>query len=157
MKHVIGLILAIVMAAAVFFGAGWGVARLTALSHGGATLTSISGLVALAAVVGVGLLLGILMAVPGISPLASGLPGLVFLAWTALFVLSAHRAVAWIPMRGFSVGQGFQGLLGSGLLALAGIAMVVPLFVPSRWRGSALEDEEIDESPELPAAEGLLS
>lgn len=156
MKHVIGLVLALAMAAAVFFGAGWGVARMSALSGHGGVLTSTSGLIALSTVLGTGLLLGILMAVPGISPLASGLPGIVLLAWTALFVVSARHAVAWIPMRGFAVGQGFRGLLESGTLALAGIAMIFPLFVPSRWRGRE-EDDDADNALELPAAKGLLS
>lgn len=158
MKHVIGFVLAIVTAAALLLGGGWGVAKMTALSQHGQALTSLSGLVALSAVAGVGLLVGILMAVPVISPLASGLPGLAFVGWSAWFALSAHRAVAWIPLGGSTIGQGLHEMLGDGLLALAGIAMIVPFFVPSRWRGGADDDEdEDDESPSLPAAKGLLS
>lgn len=145
------------MAAALFLGGGWGVARMTDLSAHGGVLTGTSGLIALSAVLGTGLLLGILMATPGISPLASGLPGIVLLAWTAVFVLTARHAVAWIPMRDLAVGRGFRELLASGTLALAGIAMIFPLFVPSRWHGRDEEDDDAEDTPGLPAAKGLLS
>jgi len=44
------------------------------------------------------------------------------------------RAMRYIPLRAHPYGAGFAALLETGLLALAGAAMVVPLFVPSRWR-----------------------
>jgi hypothetical protein len=82
----------------------------------------------------VGLVAGILIAVPRISPLASGLPGLVLLAWTGLYLFSARRAVQYIPFKTRAYGSGFEDLLFDGVLALAGLAMIIPLFVPSRWR-----------------------
>jgi hypothetical protein len=83
----------------------------------------------------VGLLAGLLMAVPRISPLAAGLPGLALLAWTGLYLFSVRHAVQYIPLKTRPYGMGFEALLFDGVLALAGLAMVVPLFVPSRWRG----------------------
>jgi len=56
------------------------------------------------------------------------------LGWTALYVFSTQRALRYIPLRTRPYGQGFTLLLETGLLALAGAAMVIPLFVPSRWR-----------------------
>ena len=156
MRHLIGFILAIALAGAVFFGAGWGVTHVTGLAAQGMSMTSTAGLIALAALLGTGLFLGILLAVRAISPLATGLPGLILLAWTALLAVSAHRALGWIPMKGFVYGAGFKAMLASGLLALAGAAMIVPLFVPSRWHG-VHDDEEEDEESSLPAATGLLS
>lgn len=156
MRHLIGIILAISLAAAVYFGAGWSVWQVSGLAAHGMTMTGNAGLPALAGLLGTGLYLGILMAVRAVSPLATGLPGLILLAWTALLAVSAHRALGWIPMKGFVYGAGFKAMLASGLLALAGAAMIVPLFVPSRWHG-VHDDEEEDEESSLPAATGLLS
>jgi hypothetical protein len=156
MRHLIGLILAVAAAAALFFAGGWGVEHVPALAGHSVGLPSKTGLIGLSAMVGTGLILGILLVVPAVSPLATGLPGLVLLAWTALLALSAHRALAWIPLQGYSFGAGFRVLLLNGTLALAGIAMIIPLFLPGRWHGSRYEDEE-DEEDELPAPTGLLS
>ncbi len=156
MRHLIGLILALALAAAVFFAGGWGAEHVSALAGHSAGLPSKTGLIGLAAVLGTGLLLGILIAVPAVSPLASGLPGLVLLGWTALLAVSAHRALAWIPLQSHTFGLGFRVLLLNGTLALAGMAMIVPMFLPSRWHGSGGEDDDSD-MMELPASTGLLS
>ncbi len=106
MRHWIGLGLAIALAVALFFGGGWGVARMSALPAEGLSLTSNRGLSALGALSGVGLLLGILIAAPRISPLATGLPGLVLLAWTALLGMSGTLAVKLIPLKQAPSGAG---------------------------------------------------
>jgi hypothetical protein len=156
MRHLIGLVLAIALAAAVFFGGGWGAEHVSALAGHTVGLPSKTGLIGLAAAVATGLFVGILLAVPAVSPLATGLPGLVLLAWTALLAVSSHRALAWIPLQAHSFGAGFRIMLLNGTLALAGAAMIIPLFVPSRWHGRQYEDED-DEELDLPAATGLLS
>ncbi len=155
MRHLIGLILAVVLAGALFFGGGWGLTHVSALASHNVGLPNRTGLAALAILAGTGLFLGITLVVPAVSPLAAGLPGLVLLAWTALLAVSYHRATAWVPLQGTSFGAGFRDLLAAGMLGLAGIAMIIPLFVPSRWHGGYTEDEE--EGSGLPAATGLLS
>ena len=139
------------MAAAVFFAASWGYlklltaglyqenltgsGRLGTLPAGSGSLlhdrTVVEGFGALLAV---GLVAGILIAVPRVSPLASGLPGLVLVAWTGLYLFSVRHAVRYIPLKTRAYGSGFELMLFDGVLALAGLAMVIPLFVPSRWR-----------------------
>lgn len=158
MRHLIGFILAIALGAALFFAAGWGFIHMTSLTAHGINLTGRTGLMALAALAGTGLILGILLAVRAISPLATGLPGLVLLAWSALLAVSAHRALGWVPLQGHSFGAGFRALLAGGTLTLLGAAMIVPLFLPSRWRGTGGEDlgEEEAEDP-VTEASGLLS
>jgi hypothetical protein len=158
MRHLIGFILAIALGAALFFAAGWGFIHMTSLAAHGINLTGRTGLMALAALAGTGLFLGILLAVRAISPLATGLPGLVLLAWSALLAVSAHRALGWVPLQGHSFGAGFRALLAGGTLTLLGAAMIVPLFLPSRWRGARGEDagEEEAEAP-VTEASGLLS
>jgi hypothetical protein len=145
MRHFSGIVLAIVAALAIFFGGGWGYLRLLRVptaheptaslpAGGGSLLHDHHVLFALAALAAVGLLIGLLMAVPWVSPLATGLPGLALLALTGLYLANVHRAVQLIPLRDRPYGLGFEALLFNGLLALAGLVMVVPLFVPSRWR-----------------------
>jgi len=122
------------MAAVVFFGAGWSAARILAAHAHGTSLVSMSGGLVLAALLGAGLLLGVLAAAPGVSPLAAGLPGLALLGWSALEVVSAHQALRFIPLPGLDASGGFRTLLTSGTLALLGAVMITPMFVPSRWR-----------------------
>ena len=148
MRHVMGIVLAVGMAAALFFAAGWGydhLLRVPAAGGGAPSLPAGGGgllhdntvLYALGALAGTGLLGGLLVAVRRVSPLAPGLPGLVLIAWTVVYGLGVRRAVHYIPLRGTAYGVGFEALLMNGLLAAAGLALVVPLFVPSRWRSAA--------------------
>src|SRR6201994_3515545 len=145
MRHFSGFVLAIVAALAIFFGGGWGYLRLLRVptahqavaslpAGGGSLLHHHQVLYAMAALGAVGLLIGLLMAIPWISPLATGLPGLALLALTGLYLVRVHQAVKLIPLRNHPYGLGFEALLFNGVLALAGLAMVVPLFVPSRGR-----------------------
>jgi hypothetical protein len=149
MRHLAGFVLAIVLAVAIFFGATWGYLRLlrvpvvngaaaTLPAAGGSLLHQRNVLLAFAALAGVGLLAGICVAVPRISPLAAGLPGLGLLAWTALYLVSVGRAVRYIPLKADAFGDGFEAMLINGVLAFAGFVMIVPLFIPSRWRSTAL-------------------
>ncbi|MGH3244988.1 MAG: hypothetical protein ACRDOI_02045 [Trebonia sp.] len=145
MRHVIGIGLAIGLAAAVFFAASWGYLRLlrVPVANGGASTLPAAGggllhdtnvLYAFAAVAGTGLLAGLFIAVRQVSPLAAGLPGLALIAWTVVYGFSVRRAVHYIPLRADTFGTGFEAMLMNGVLAAAGLALVVPLFIPSRWR-----------------------
>jgi len=153
MRHRIGMILAVVMTGVLFFPGSWGYVRLlrlpavagqlSQLPAGGGSLTSDKNvLIALAAVAGAGLLAGILVAGPRISPLAAGLPGLLLLGWTGLYLVSVRQAVDLIPLRSDPSGAGFEAMLINGILGAAGLAMVVPMFVPSRWRARRTGDNE---------------
>src|SRR6202167_5190597 len=145
MRHVTGIGLAIILAGAVFFAGGWGYLRLLRLSPASAGTPALPAaganllhdtpvLYAVAALAGTALLAGVFIAGRGISPLAAGLPGLALVAWTVWYGLSMRRAVQYIPLRGDMFGAGFAAMLMNGLLAAAGLALVVPLFIPSRWR-----------------------
>ena len=123
MRHLVGFILAIALAAALFLAAGWGIAHLYLTVTPGRGLISITGL----------------------------------LAWTALLAVSPHRALGWVPLPGHAFGFGFRLLLASGALAALGAAMIVPLFMPSRWHGSHPKDDEDGADAALPAATGLVA
>jgi hypothetical protein len=162
MRHLVGVILAVVMAAAVYFAASWGYlklltrpGRLGALQAAGSLIHDHAVLEGLGALAAVGLLAGLLMAVPRVSPLASGLPGLALLAWSVFYLLSVRHAIQYIPLKTRSYGIGFEAMLFDGVLALAGLAMVVPMFVPSRWRGGRAAVPAVAPAPapaEVPTA-----
>ena len=145
MRHLAGIVLAVVAAVVIFFAGGWGYLKLlrppsstgalaTLPGGGGSLLHNHNLLVAMAALLAVGLVAGLLIAIPGVSPLAAGLPGLALLALTGLYLTSVRHAVQLIPLKTHIYGQGFEAMLFNGILALVGLAMVIPLFVPSRWR-----------------------
>jgi hypothetical protein len=151
MRHLIGILLAAVMAGVLFFVGAWGYLRLTTLTTplsqlpaGGGSLFSdhhmLAGLVAVAVT---GLLAGILVAAPRISPLAAGLPGLLLLGLTALYLVSVRHAVHLIPLKSHAYGAGFEAMLVHGILGAAGLAMIVPMFVPSRWRAHRTHEPEV--------------
>ena len=155
MRHRIGIILAVITAGVLFFPGTWGYLRLLRPpvregqlaqlpAAGGSLLSDGHMLLALAAVAGAGLLAGILIAVPWFSPLAAGLPGLLLLGWTVLFLASVRQAVDVIPLRSDPFGAGFEAMLFNGVLGAAGLAMILPMFVPSRWRTRETDDPEAE-------------
>lgn len=161
MRHLIGVALAIVLAAAVFFGASWGYDRLllrnsshpasAVVASGGSLIGNSTVTLGIAAVAVVGLLAGLLLAIRWVSPLAPGLPGLALVAWTVLYLVSPARALAHIPLSGHSFGAGFEALGTTGILGAAGLALIVPLFIPSRWRSAAADGDD-DYENEAPAS-----
>jgi hypothetical protein len=163
MRHLIGIVLAVAMSAAVFFAATWGYVRFLAqtsgLAPGASLLSDHRALFALGALAGTGLLAGILIAAPRISPLAAGLPGLLLLGLTAFYLVSVRRADELVPLRSHVFGAGLETLLARGTLAAAGLAMIVPLFVPSRWRSrrsAGLADELSPAGEESSALIGVI-
>ena len=150
MRHLIGILLAVVMAGVLFFAGAWGYLRLTALTTplsrlpagGGSLLSDHHMLAGLIAVAGTGLLAGILIAAPRISPLAAGLPGLLLLGLTGLYLVNVRHAVHLIPLKSHLAGAGFEAMLVHGILAAAGLAMIIPMFVPSRWRARRQSEPE---------------
>jgi len=151
MRHVIGFILALAVSAALFFGAGWGSSRFSVVQRPGlrtvTAWTTPNNVIPVAALIGTALLIGILLAVRPVSALATGLPGLALIGWSALVLLRGAHALTYIPMSGSRFAAGFAAMLSSGVLLLLGTAMIIPMFMPSRWRSSVMEveDEDLDE------------
>jgi hypothetical protein len=177
MRHLVGVILAIVLTAAIFLAASWGYLKLLIgpagagrlPAGGGSLLHNHAVLEGFGAMLGVGLLAGLLIAVPRVSPLAAGLPGLLLLAWTGMYLFRVRHAVQYIPLRTRPYGAGFEAMLFDGVLALAGVVLVIPLFVPSRWRsrpdvpasepypGTTASFPDLQATQSIPADSGLLS
>jgi len=161
MRHITGFVLALILSAALFFGAGWGISKFSAMQagHGTRALSawaSLHNALPLAALIGTGLLIGILLAVRPISALATGLPGLALLGLSVLVLVRGRQALSYLPMSGSHFAAGFTTLLSSGAFALAGAAMIIPLFMPSRWSGSGKEVLELDEEYETSSELGLV-
>src|SRR5262245_32780060 len=126
MRHVFGLFVGIVVAAAVLFGGGW--AAQEALTKAAQNVDPIKDgrlLLALGAMIVVGLLVGLVL-VGRLSPLAAFVPSMVLLAWTVVYALDVTRAADLAPA-GASLqkdlaqaGQGMLTLLFSGVYALLG-------------------------------------
>jgi hypothetical protein len=139
MRHVYGAALAVALAAAVFFAASWAYLRLLRLPYGappaggGSLIHNHAVLEGFGVLLAVGLLAGLLMVIPWVSPLAAGLPGLVLLGWTGLYLFSVKNAIRFIPLQRYAYGTGFKAMLFDGVLAAAGLALIIPLFIPSRW------------------------
>jgi hypothetical protein len=156
-RHLYGVALAVLLAAALFFVAAGGyvlVANVIGASvaagsgtpsayggglpaAGGSLYEDLHLMVGGVALVAVGLAVGLLMVIPRVSPLAAGLPGLVLVAWTVLYVMDVQEAVRLIPLKSQDFGTGFELLLFTGLPGAAGMAMIAPMFIPSRWRRPA--------------------
>ena len=130
MRHVGGFVLGIIAIPLVLYGTGWGYAR-TLKVAAGAPPTGAAQALGFAALAGVGLLVGLILA-PRLSPLAAILPALALLAWTAALFWNSRQAVGWAP--GGAAGGGMSALLASGLYGLLGVALLLPLVVPGRWR-----------------------
>ena len=161
MRHLLGLLLALAMSAALFFGGGLGVWRFTTWHGAGSGLTlhalaSEPNYVPLAAMLGAAGLLGILLVVQRVSPLATGLPGLALLGWSAYFVLRGSKALSYVPLQGSHYAAGFTVLLDSGIAAFLGILMLAPFMLPSRWHGPEIELDIDHEDIDMPTAVGLL-
>ena len=147
MRHLIGLLLAVVVSAVLFFGGGWGIAKFGALDSGhgmrsAAAWTNLHTALPLAALIGAGLVVGIMLAVRRVSALATGLPGLALIGWSAFTLFRGTQALTYIPMSGSHFAAGFSAMLSSGALLFLGFAMIIPIFVPSRWRKTTAEVEE---------------
>jgi hypothetical protein len=156
MRHLFGIVLGIGLSVALFFGGGWGFHGLNVLAlsthpH----MTGKTALISIGVLLATGVLLGVAMAVPQISPLATAVPGVIALAATALYVAKPSRALSLIPMKHTNFGLGAHAMLVTGMFALLGIAMLVPLFVPSRWRRRQLDEDE--EPISMAAASSYLS
>ena len=159
MRHLLGVVLGVIAGAALFFGVGWGVAKLAAINGSGEKLASMHGAEALAAVGGTALLIGLLIVIPRVSPLAAGLAGLAALGYTAWWVWNPRQAIGHVPLRSSTEAAGFAVILTAGLLGAIGLIAVLTLFIPSRWRSyaPAAYEEEEDGSESDITATGLLS
>jgi ABC-type branched-subunit amino acid transport system permease subunit len=142
-----------VVTVALLGGGGWAVQQ--AVGNTAATPPDSQKLwIALGAMAAVGLVFGLVVA-GRISPLATFVPSMVLLAWTVVYALDTNRAISLIPAEPSvneiirEAGAGARTLLTTGVLALLGVALFIPVLMPSRWsrRHDDIEDD-YESSPE---------
>ncbi|WP_327045994.1 hypothetical protein OG320_30700 [Microbispora sp. NBC_01189] len=148
MRHFFGLLLGVVVAAALLVGGGW--ASQEAVRGAVQNVDPVKDtrmLIALGVMVVVGLLLGLVL-VTRVSPLSTFVPSMALLAWTVVYLLDVSRAASLVPT-GPSVhaellqaSRGALTLLSTGVYALLGIALFLPVLMPSRWARPERDDEE---------------
>lgn len=136
MRHLLGVALGAVLFAVILFGVSWATVAVTAaVQFFHSTGRTYEGL---GVIVACGLYAGVLLTVRGISPLATGLPGIALLLMSLFVVINPRYGYDLVPFSLNSViGNGFSTLLGIGAAALAGAIFVIPMFIPSRWRESS--------------------
>lgn len=103
--------------------------------------------IALGSMAAVGLVIGLVVA-GRVSPVATFIPSMVLLAWTVVYALDTNRALTMLP-DGPSVHQivreavtGSKTMLTTGVFALLGVALFIPVLMPSRWSRPYDDDDE---------------
>jgi hypothetical protein len=146
------LLIGVVVTVAVLVGGGWAVQQAGAAAAQGQAGQRLW--IALGAMAAVGLVVGLVVA-GGASPMATFLPSMALLAWTVVYALDPNRALSYVPADPAmhqivrEAGAGATTLLRSGVLALLGVALFIPVLMPSRWARRHDEDEEeYEESPQ---------
>ncbi|GAA0944474.1 hypothetical protein [Nonomuraea longicatena] len=150
LRHIGGLLIGLVVTACVVGGGGWAVQQAMAESAasppGGQRLW-----IALGAMAAVGLVVGLVTA-GRVSPVAAFVPSMALLAWTVVYALDSGRALSLVPDQPSAywlvrqAAAGSEVLLTSGVFALLGVALFIPVLVPSRW--VRREDDDYEATPE---------
>ncbi|MFF5206130.1 hypothetical protein [Streptosporangium sp. NPDC000396] len=147
MRHFFGLVIGLVLTAVLLIGGGW------AVQEGGAALSSPAAesgpktWAALGAMAVIGLLVGLVLAGRA-SPVTTFVPSMVLLSWTVVYALDVRRAMDLIPddpsfhQALVQSGRGMGLLLTTGVYALLGVALFLPVLMPSRWAGRARDDDD---------------
>jgi hypothetical protein len=130
MRHAVGFVLGLLLAPVILAAAGWGYFRAVS----GVALADpqsnevLSGLGLAAAA---GLVIGLLAAARWLSPVAALIVSLGYLGLTAFYVLALDEFTDLMPDS--EVGNGAQGLVASGVVALVGTALLISAIMPHRW------------------------
>ncbi|MEV5589486.1 hypothetical protein AB0L05_28330 [Nonomuraea pusilla] len=151
LRHLGGLFIGLVVTAGVLGGGGWAVRQLSGPAGGPPPQQTLW--VALGAMAAVGLVVGLVMA-GRVSPIAAFVPSLVLLAWTVVYALDTARALSFVPSDPSldplvrDVGAGAATLLTTGVLALLGVALFIPVLMPSRWSRGDVDDDDYESGQE---------
>ncbi|MFC5829662.1 hypothetical protein [Nonomuraea insulae] len=153
MRHLGGFLIGLVVTAALLGGGGWAVQQ--AVGNAAATPPDSQKMwIALGAMAAVGLVVGLVTA-GRISPLATFVPSMVLLAWTVVYALDVNRALSLIPAEQSvnqivrDIGFGDKTLLTTGVFALLGVVLFIPVLMPSRWSRQRDDlDEDYEATPE---------
>jgi hypothetical protein len=146
-RHAFGLVLGVLLTPALLYGAAWGYVQAGRSFDGtGQEITDRTRIYgAFALLAAVGLVTGVVIVARWASPLVSLVPALALLGLSGWF-LADPGTVLDLPGRVPPAGDldaGLRMLLGSGLYAMMGFALLMPAWAPRRW-GSERDDDAAD-------------
>ena len=144
MRHAFGFVLGVLLTPALVYGAAWGYVQAgQSFSGTGQEITDRTRIYgAFALLAAVGLVMGVIIVARWASPLVSLIPALALLGFSAYFLVDPERALSLpeeVPPAG-DMDFGLRMLLGSGVFAMMGFALLMPAWAPRRW--SSRRDEE---------------
>jgi hypothetical protein len=148
-RHILGFFLGIVLTPPLAYAAGWGATRsesaVDPLAH---TITDTTRLYGAFALMGAaGLVIGVVIVAKWASPMISLVPALAFIAWSGYFLFAPQTALdlpGKVPPAG-DLDEGLRTLLGSGVLAMIGFALLTPAWTGWRWRPAGRVDEPVED------------
>lgn len=145
MRHIVGFIIGLMLAPIVLIGLGWAYPRLASIAaREGATFVSFTGLSAVGVLSVLAILLGLATAAPRLTPLLPGIAGLSLIGVTAAHVMRPDLIGRLPTVPGL---DGAQTLLALGVFLPLSVILVVPMFVPGRWKRyqPAHNSDEVEE------------
>ncbi|MFD0775066.1 hypothetical protein ACFQZ2_14105 [Streptomonospora algeriensis] len=132
MRHFVGFIAGLLLAPVLMLGTGWTLPRFVDLETTGQSLVTTQGALAIGAGAVVALLVALVLVPPRLTPMLPGIAGLSLVGVTAVQVLRPEL-VARVP--GLPGVEGATTLLSVGAYLPLGLALFLPMLVPSRWAG----------------------
>ena len=144
MRHAFGFVLGVLLTPALVYGAAWGYVQAGQSFDGtGQEITDRTRIYgAFALLAAVGLVMGVIIVARWASPLVSLVPALALLGVSAYFLIDPGRALdlpGEVPPAG-DMDFGLRMLLGSGVFAMMGLALLMPTWAPRRWSSHSDED-----------------
>jgi hypothetical protein len=150
MRHTFGFLLGVVLTPALAYAGGWGSTRsesaLDPLADTIVDRTRLYGAFALMAAAG--LVIGVIIMAKWASPLVALVPALAFIGWSVYFFIAPQSAFdlpSKIPPAG-DLDEGLRTMLGSGVFALVGFALLMPAWTSWRWRGDRKPEDTYEET-----------
>jgi hypothetical protein len=150
LRHTFGFFLGVVLTPALAYAVGWGATRAeSALDPLGQTVTDGTRLYgAFALMAAAGLVTGVVIVAKWASPFISLLPALGFIAWSVYYLQSPQAALELperVPPAG-DLDEGLRTMLGAGVFALVGFALLMPAWTAWRWRNDKEPENSYEES-----------
>lgn len=147
MRHAFGFVLGVLLTPALVYGAAWGYVQAGRSFDGtGQEITDRTRIYgAFALLAAVGLVMGVIILARWASPLVSLVPALTLLGFTGWFLADPGRVLdlpGEVPPAG-DMDAGIRMLLGTGLYAMMGLALLMPAWAPRRW-SSRRDDDAAD-------------
>ncbi|MEO3824063.1 hypothetical protein [Actinomadura sp. B10D3] len=149
MRHAFGFVLGVLLTPALVYGAAWGYVQAGQSFDGtGQEITDRTRIYgAFALLAAVGLVMGVIIVARWASPLVSLVPALALLGLSGYFLVDPGRVLdlpGKVPPAG-DMDFGLRMLLGSGIYAMMGFALLMPTWAPRRWgSGRSEHDADVD-------------